>query len=51
MDYCNALKLLFGLTVQVLVWIAASASLMDVDIGKLDYRLFYVKILKKNYQR
>jgi len=41
MDYCNSVKLLFGLTVQVLVWMTVTASLGDVEIGETGYLPFH----------
>jgi len=34
-------KLLFGLTVQVLVWMTVTASLGDVEIGETGYLPFH----------
>jgi len=40
MDYCNSVKLLLSLTVQVLLWRTVTVSPMDVEIGEIRYQLF-----------
>ena len=42
MDYCNSVKLLFCLTVQVLLWRTATVSRLDAEIGEIYYLLFQV---------
>ena len=40
MDYCNSVKLLLSLAVQVLLWKTVTVSPMDVDMGKKHCLLF-----------